>query len=44
MEIHGYPVFDNKGDVIQVIKTVLDLTARKEYDNSLAKIAMTGDF
>lgn len=33
VEVHGYPVFDNNGDVAQVIEYNLDITERKQADD-----------
>jgi sigma-B regulation protein RsbU (phosphoserine phosphatase) len=35
VEIHAFPVFDRKGNVSHIIEYVLDITARKQTDNSL---------
>jgi diguanylate cyclase (GGDEF)-like protein len=43
VEVHGYPVFDTNGDVTQVIKTVIDITTRKNYADKLAKISITDE-
>ena len=43
VEVHGYPVFDSSGNIIQVIKTVVDITSRKKYANKLTKISITDE-
>ncbi|MFH1783297.1 MAG: PAS domain S-box protein [bacterium] len=35
VEIHGYPILDENGKVAQMIEYVLDITERKEGENSL---------
>ncbi len=37
VEVHGYPVFDDGGNVIQMIEYSLDITARKEFEEQLQK-------
>jgi len=37
VEVHGYPVFDDDGNVIQMIEYSLDITARKEFEEQLQK-------
>lgn len=34
-EIHAYPIFDNEGNVIRIIKYSLDITDRKEAEQAL---------
>ncbi len=36
-EIHGHPVFDEKGNVIQMIEYTLDITERKKAQSELEK-------
>ncbi len=36
-EIHAYPVFNDKGDVVQVIEYSLDITERKKIEHQLAR-------
>lgn len=43
VEVHGYPVFDALGNIIQVIKTVVDITSSKKSANKLAKISITDE-
>ncbi len=38
-EVHGYPVFDENGEVIQVIEYMLDITERKQAENKLGRLA-----
>jgi PAS domain S-box-containing protein len=35
MEVHGYPIFDTEGNVIQMIEYSLDITARKKAEAEL---------
>ena len=35
VEVHGYPVFDEDGKVIQMIEYSLDITKRKEFEEQL---------
>ena len=37
VEVHGYPVFDDDGTVIQMIEYSLDITKRKEFEEQLQK-------
>lgn len=37
VEVHGYPIFNEKGDVIQMIEYTLDITARKQAEVTLKK-------
>ena len=37
MEVHGYPIFDDNGNIIQMIEYSLDITARKEFEEQLQK-------
>ena len=37
MEIHGYPIFNNKGDVVQLIEYSSDITERKRAEEELRK-------
>lgn len=43
VEVHGYPVFDGGGKLIQVIKTIVDVTSIKKYANKLARISITDE-
>ena len=35
VEVHGYPVFDDKGNVVQIIESSLDITDRKQAEKAL---------
>lgn len=35
VEVHGYPIFDERGDVVQMIEYSLDITARKRAEEEL---------
>jgi PAS domain S-box-containing protein len=35
VEVHGYPIFDHKGNVIQVIEYCLDITERRQAEEML---------
>ncbi len=35
-ELHGYPIFDDKGNVVQMIEYALDITKRKKAQQELA--------
>ena len=37
MEVHGYPIFDADGNVVQMIEYSLDITERKEFEEQLKK-------
>jgi len=37
MEVHGYPIFDDKGKVVQMIEYSLDITIRKQAEQALAR-------
>jgi len=37
VEVHGYPVFDDAGEVVQMIEYSLDITKRKEAELATAK-------
>jgi PAS domain S-box-containing protein len=34
-EVHGYPIFDDSGDVVQVIESSVDITERKRAESAL---------
>ncbi len=36
-EVHGYPVFDQEGNVVQMIEYMLDITERKQVGEALQK-------
>jgi PAS domain S-box-containing protein len=35
VEVHGYPIFDNEGNVVQMIEYALDITERKKAEEAL---------
>jgi len=35
IEVHGYPIFDNEGNVVQMIEYSLDITERKRAEEAL---------
>jgi PAS domain S-box-containing protein len=37
VEVHGYPIFDSDGKVVQMIEYSLDITRRKEFEEQLLK-------
>ncbi|MCP4536580.1 MAG: PAS domain S-box protein [Chloroflexi bacterium] len=37
LEIHAYPIFDDNGDVVQMIEYLLDITERKRAEKMLKK-------
>ncbi len=37
VEVHGYPILDGKGDVVQIIEYSLDTTERKRVEEELRK-------
>ena len=37
VEVHAYPIFDNKGNVIQMIEYSIDVTERKQGEDELRK-------
>jgi PAS domain S-box-containing protein len=39
VEVYGYPLFDNEGEVVRVIEYTLDITERKEAEAALDKLA-----
>jgi PAS domain S-box-containing protein len=39
MEVHGYPIFNDKGEIIQMIEYSLDITERKQADEDLRKLS-----
>lgn len=41
VEVHGYPIFDEKGDVVQMIEFALDITKRKELEEQLRQASIT---
>ncbi len=40
IEVHGYPIFDTKGNVVQMIEYCLDITERKQVEDTLADEAI----
>ena len=38
-EIHGYPILDEEGEVVQVIEYSLDITARKKAEEQLQTLS-----
>jgi diguanylate cyclase (GGDEF)-like protein/PAS domain S-box-containing protein len=41
VEVHGYPIFDDKGEVIQMIEFALDITDKKELEEKLRQASIT---
>ncbi len=39
MEVHAYPIFDEKGDVVQMIEYSLDITERKKLEKKIQDYA-----
>lgn len=37
VEIHAYPVFNEQGEVIQVIENIMDITARKQAEQAMVE-------
>ena len=37
MEVHGYPIFDEHGDVVQMIEASMDITQRKLAEDALKR-------
>ena len=37
VEVHGYPIFDSAGDLVQIIEYSMDITERKEAEELLRK-------
>lgn len=38
MEVHGYPIFDDEGNVVQMIEYSIDITERKQVEQKLHKL------
>ncbi len=38
VEVHGYPIFDDKGNLVQMIEYSLDISKRKQAEKRLAEI------
>ncbi len=43
IEVHGYPVFDSRGNIPQIIEYNLDVTDRKKMEKKLADAAVTDE-
>jgi PAS domain S-box-containing protein len=43
VEVHGYPIFDAQGEVVQIIEYNLDITERRRAETLLKKILETVD-
>lgn len=41
VEVHGYPIFDEKGDILQMIEFSLNITPRKELEGQLRQASIT---
>ena len=39
VEVHGFPIFDNQGNIIQMIEYCLDITERKQASEEITKLA-----
>ncbi len=39
VEVHGYPILDEEGNVVQMIEYSLDITARKQAEEQLRKLS-----
>lgn len=39
VEVHGFPIFDDNGDVVEMIEYSIDITQRKEAEQQLAHMA-----
>lgn len=39
LEVHGYPIFDKQGNLIQAIEYTLNITARKQAEEELRKLS-----
>ncbi|MDJ0556870.1 MAG: AAA family ATPase [Microcoleaceae cyanobacterium MO_207.B10] len=39
VEVHGYPIFDKQGNLIQMIEYSLDITARRQAEEELRKLS-----
>lgn len=40
-EVHGYPVFDEQGEVVQMIEYSMDITRRKDLENERTELIAT---
>ncbi|MBI5663831.1 MAG: diguanylate cyclase [Nitrospirae bacterium] len=43
VEVHGYPIFDDKGNITRVIEYNIDVTERKKMEKKLADAAITDE-
>ena len=43
VEVHGYPIFDDNGNVIQMIEAALDVSDRKMLEEKLKSISITDE-
>ncbi len=43
VEVHGYPIFDKNGDVIQMIEYSIDITERKKAEEELRKLSSAAE-
>jgi len=39
VEVHGFPIFDSRGNIIQMIEYCLDITERKQASEEITKLA-----
>jgi PAS domain S-box-containing protein len=39
VDVHGYPIYDEEGNVVQMIEYSIDITARKDAENELRKLS-----
>ncbi len=38
VEVHGYPIFNDQGDIVQMIEYILDITERKQAEDEREKL------
>ncbi|MBD3322333.1 MAG: PAS domain S-box protein, partial [Chitinivibrionales bacterium] len=43
VEVHGYPVFNEHGDVAQIVEYIVDVTARKKAEDDLRRAKAEAD-
>ncbi len=43
VEVHGYPIFDKNGDVVQMIEYSIDITERKKAEEELRKLSSAAE-
>ena len=43
IEVHGYPIFDNDGRVVQMIEATLDVSDRRALENKLHAMTITDE-